>query len=339
MASSGDRAKPTGTPARAMAAVPAGPQHAGMSTRMSRARWLVAGAAALALHLLWWPAIPSDRPANHRPPVTALRIRTQPLRVAEAGTAPAPAPAPTAGAARPPHAPAHRSAHHRPHDAASAASQAQAQAPVRFERPDDATLDYLWTRGNQTQAMRLTWTTRGGTYTVCLETASGPPSQGLHRLRSDGRWSPTAGLAPQRYTVRQPGRSERAVTFLEDEDGRQQAAFSATTFRLAIDPMTQDELSWLPHWLGLLRAGIAANPVEIAAPEGQVLRFTFVQDTADPLHWIGTASPQAPERLDLWLRQDGSRWPQRWRRTPPWGAPSEWSLVHHDEAPTVTADP
>jgi len=291
---------------------------AGMSPRL---RWSAAIAAALCLHLPWWPRpVPPARPVAA---AAAPRPAPHVLLRQAVGPAAAPPPAATArGSAGPP-------ARRRAVRAALPGGAASAPAAPLFVPPPDTVLDYHWTQGTRTRPVRLSWSTDRMAYRVTLETLPGAPAA-AGWLRSDGTWHGASGLAPRRFTAKRPGQSEQAISFLRDGAGPPEAAFSATTFRTPLDKAAQDALSWLPHWLGRRPGAGHAAALQVVQPDGRVTGLQLVQDPADALHWHGGGA--AADEVELWLLPTPPHWPRRWRHTTPWGSVSEWSLMHQDEA-------
>lgn len=286
-----------------------------------RLRWAAAVAAALCLHLPWWP-----RPATQGRPVVSAerpgRVTQVRVRAAVSGQV-APPVADRRGATGPPRRGAARAG------GPPAAASAPTAAP--FVPPADTVLDYHWTQGTRTRPVRLSWSTDAMAYRVTLETLPGTPGHAASWARSDGTWHRDTGLAPRRFTAKRPGQSEQAISFVHDPGSRPEAAFSATTFRIPLDDAAQDALSWLPHWLGWLPARGGAAVMQVAHPDGRRIALQFAQDPADPLHWEGTAPPDG-DQIDLWLTPTPPHWPRRWRQTTPWGSVAEWSLAHQNEA-------
>lgn len=311
-------------------------------------RWGCCLVTALSLHRPWWPlqwterVAPSGRGASSTaaPRSVATRVVTwTPVTPSPHAPQPARERHDPARSLTPQYEDRHvewrKSAPQRVHHAPKAAATLPTNGTPPFIPPANITLSYRWTQGRHQQVQQLRWSVVEDRYHLSLLTAE-PRQQARLEMVSEGRWDAT-GLHPQRYTVRLPGRSSVAINFLPGDEGDPTAAFSATTFRLTLPRGTQDPLSWLAQWQ-VIRDGTATPfmPRTLVHPEGRWVELQWQQDTDDPHYWRGT-SVDPPETWELWRSPVSPHWPERWRHTPTWGPPAEWTLTHQNGEPLAPA--
>lgn len=279
-------------------------------------RWLAASGAAALVHLVWMAGPPAAAPAA--PPTrVSLQVRSV------AAAAPRTATPPRAGAPRQRARPA-------------PASTAPAPPTPSFVPPPPITLDYRWLHGDTPLPARLVWAPRGTQYTLSLETV-GTEGRAVAWLRSEGAWD-ADGLRPARHTARRPRTSERALTFVRDA-AVTEVAFSTQTTRASVPMGTQDGISWLPHWLGLLQAHGASWPIAVADTDGTVRQLHLVSNAPGALHWLGVPGGPHDDRVEVWLSALPPHWPMRLRIVNAWGGVNEWIQAMPDDGAPITTDP
>ena len=318
----------------------------------------MAGLAAVPRALA--PELPSTPPRSV--PAFAVSTASQAVpehALAEARGAPVqPAAAPTAPAAEPPQEPL-ASASSPEHAGAAdvlyaaetlgatdqrlAAVDATLAAPpsaapaYRTRIPSSAKITYQLTRGLLSGTGTLDWRVAADGYELRLD--GGMPLIGtLITQTSRGRFD-AAGLAPERYTEKRPGRSERAANFQRPEG---QVSFSGGEQTQSLVPGLQDRLSVMLQLAAIAAAGPQPPSsgqtlnIPVVTARGEmadwVLRFVGVQTIETPAGairaWRYVREPVVVRdtRAELWLDPARHYLPVRVRFTDNKGEPLELLL-------------
>jgi hypothetical protein len=153
----------------------------------------------------------------------------------------------------------------------------------------------------------------------------------LLRQTSEGGFD-RCGLAPQRHTDRRLGRSERALSVLRPPPGSPAAdigeaaelRFSGRSVARALEPGTQDRLSWLVQ-LALRLAG-AVQDAAPDAPGAPSIEMAVASVGGDVQHWVFTLLGREPDgllhlrrestgpyetRAEIWVDPQRGHWPVR----------------------------
>ena len=234
-----------------------------------------------------------------------------------------------------------------PADAEPTAAAASGEPPPLYAArpPPAATLRYtLHYYGRSGQAL-LVWQPSGTSYALQLqglqglqEALAGATAESARRGRADSRQPgrplieqvsqgqlDANGLAPDRFTDRRRGRSQRAANFRR-ELGR--IEFSGPSILHPAWPGAQDSLSW---WVQL-PAILAAAPsvpavvqlfVVDAHGRAELWRFDYRGPEPGPAglaraavqHWQHEPTRPEGQRVDLWLDPAQGHWPVRLRLT------------------------
>ena len=311
------------------------------------------------------PRVPAPVPPSEPPrTVPAVTVPTAshavPERVlAEARGAPVlPAAAPTAPAAGPPQEPTAPVSSPEAAEAADlldaaettgyadqrlAAVDSKIAVPLptapayRTRIPSSAKITYQLTRGLFSGTGTLDWRVAADGYELRLD--GGMPLIGtLITQTSRGRFD-AAGLAPERYTEKRPGRSERAANFQRPQG---QVSFSGGEQIQALVPGLQDRLSVMLQLAAIAAAGPQPPPpdqmlsIPVVTARGEVsdwvLRFGGVQTIETPAGairaWRYVREPVVVRdtRAELWLDPAQSHLPVRVRFTDNKGEPLELLL-------------
>jgi hypothetical protein len=155
------------------------------------------------------------------------------------------------------------------------AAPAPSAPAYRTRVPPSAKITYQLTRGLISGTGTLDWHVDAGGYKLRLDGAM-PLLGTLITQTSQGLFD-AAGLAPQRYTDRRPGRSEQAANFQRTE-GR--VSFSGGAPAQPLVPGLQDRLSVMLQ----LAAIAAAGPQP--PPAGQVLTIPVVTARGEAAAWV-----------------------------------------------------
>ncbi|MEY8876738.1 MAG: hypothetical protein AB9M60_09550, partial [Leptothrix sp. (in: b-proteobacteria)] len=126
------------------------------------------------------------------------------------------------------------------------------------------------------------------------------------------------GVAPQRYTEKRLGRSERAVNFVRPSDGSAaRIAFSARTDSAPLRPGAQDRLSWMAQ-LASVQAGLRNPPVgstvsmDVASVSGEVRNWVFVLQRTEAdggRRWLREPAHERDMRVDVITDPARQHWP------------------------------
>jgi hypothetical protein len=217
------------------------------------------------------------------------------------------------------------------------AAPPSAAPAYRTRIPSSATITYQLTRGLLSGTGTLDWRVAADGYELRLD--GGMPLIGtLITQTSRGRFD-AAGLAPERYTEKRPGRSERAANFQRPE-GR--VSFSGGEQTQALVPGLQDRLSVMLQLAAIAAAGPQPPPpnqmlsIPVVTARGEVadwvLRFGGVQTIETPAGairaWRYVREPVVVRdtRAELWLDPARNHLPVRVRFTDKQGEPLELLL-------------
>lgn len=207
----------------------------------------------------------------------------------------------------------------------------------RTRIPSSAKITYQLTRGLLSGTGTLDWRVAADGYELRLD--GGMPLIGtLITQTSRGRFD-AAGLAPQRYTEKRPGRSERAANFQRPEG---QVSFSGGEQTQSLVPGLQDRLSVMLQLAAIAAAGPQPPPpdqtlsIPVVTARGEmadwVLRFVGVQTIETPAGairaWRYVREPVVVRdtRAELWLDPARNHLPVRVRFTDNKGEPLELLL-------------
>jgi len=217
--------------------------------------------------------------------------------------------------------------------------------PVYATRvPPPARLRYAVRRGASTAEAMIDWQVGAGSYRLRLQTQS-PQGKPVEQLSEGGFDS--AGLAPVRLADRRRG-STQAANF---ERERSRISFSGARAAFALEPGTQDRLSWMVQLSAIGAAGAVVDGAELAlqvvGARGASSRWRFgverVEALAGPLGavqaWRLVREPEHlyDLRIEVWLDPLRGWWPVRLRQTQiPGGEPVDWWLAEEPAAPAGT---
>jgi len=214
-------------------------------------------------------------------------------------------------------------------------------------------LRYSLQRGRLRGEGLLSWRHDAQHYRLSLE-AQLPPTGTLLRQTSEGGFD-RCGLAPLRHTDKRLGRSERALSVLRPPTGSPAAdageagelRFSGRSVARALDPGTQDRLSWLMQLT--LRLSQPPNPSQAdATAPGAPIEIAVASVGGDVQHWVFTPlgrdadgllhlrrEPDGPyeTHAEVWVDPLRGHWPVRILLTEPRGEPLLLQLV--DGRPTA----
>jgi hypothetical protein len=207
----------------------------------------------------------------------------------------------------------------------------------RTRIPSSAKITYQLTRGLFSGTGTLDWRVAADGYELRLD--GGMPLIGtLITQTSRGRFD-AAGLAPERYTEKRPGRSERAANFQRPQG---QVSFSGGEQTQALVPGLQDRLSVMLQLAAIAAAGPQPPPpdqmlsIPVVTARGEVsdwvLRFGGVQTIETPAGairaWRYVREPVVVRdtRAELWLDPARNHLPVRVRFTDNKGEPLELLL-------------
>ena len=207
----------------------------------------------------------------------------------------------------------------------------------RTRIPPSAKITYQLTRGLISGTGTLDWRVAAGGYDLRLDGAM-PLLGTLITQTSRGRFD-AAGLAPERYTDRRPGRSEQAANFQRLEG---QVSFSGGAPAQPLVPGLQDRLSVMLQLAAIAAAGPQPPPpdqvltIPVVTARGEtaawVLRFGGVQTVETPAGairaWRYVREPVLVRdtRAELWLDPSRHYLPVRVRFTDNKGEPLELLL-------------
>ena len=228
--------------------------------------------------------------------------------------------------------------------AAPAAATPGAEPPPLYpaQWPAAATLRYAMHYYGRSAGAVLAWRPQGASYSLQLRGLAPaelggrevpmPPGRGdrqrlarpLIEQTSDGQLDAN-GLAPDRFTDRRRGRSQRAANFRR---GLGRIDFSGPSAVQPAWPGAQDRLSW---WVQLpaIVAAAAGVPPEVrlfvvdARGHGEVWRFQHLgpvawppgADQASVQHWRHEPAGPEGQRVELWLDPAQNHWPVQVRLT------------------------
>jgi hypothetical protein len=306
------------------------------------------------------PVPPSEPPRTVPAATVPTASQAVPERaLVEARGAPVlPAAVPTAPAAGPPQEPTASASSPEPAEAADLLDAAEttgaadqrlaavdstlaappSAAPAyRTRIPSSATITYQLTRGLLSGTGTLDWRVAADGYELRLD--GGMPLIGTLITQTSRGHFDASGLAPQRYTEKRPGRSERAANFQRPE-GR--VSFSGGEQTQALVPGLQDRLSVMLQLAAIAAAGPQPPPpnqmlsIPVVTARGEVadwvLRFGGVQTIETPAGairaWRYVREPVVVRdtRAELWLDPARNHLPVRVRFTDKKGEPLELLL-------------
>lgn len=220
-------------------------------------------------------------------------------------------------------------------EAAAAASPAPRAEPAhplyRTAVAPSTQLRFRVERGDRIGSAELTWQVRDAAYEARLdivyEGAQRPALRSVTRV-SQGRID-GAGIAPERHTERRPRGGVQAVNFERDAG---EVSFSGPSWRLALEPGTQDALSWM-----LQLAAVAQAEPERARSGGEIVLMVvgirgearpwrFRYEGAEPLQvgaavvpadkWVRETTEPYEARIEVWLDPAHHHLPARLRSGP-----------------------
>lgn len=228
-------------------------------------------------------------------------------------------------------------------DAAGAVPAGAGEPPPLYPTrlPDAATLRYaLHYHGRAGQAV-LVWRPAGTSYTVQLQglpatvpdaPAASPrsdrggtgPARPLIEQASQGQLD-ASGLAPDRFTDRRGGRTQRAANFRREQG---LIAFSVPAEPVPAWPGAQDRLSWWVQMPAIVAAA-AVVPADVrlfvvdARGRGELWRFEYLGQVVAPAgagpatvqHWRHEPAQPEGQRVELWLDPAQGHWPVQLRLT------------------------
>jgi hypothetical protein len=213
---------------------------------------------------------------------------------------------------------------------------ARAIAPPPTTPPPSAELSYAVRRGPVTGRGRLVWRVSPAgsgagpdSYSLSLEARL--PVLGVIFSETSSGGFDAHGLAPVRHTERRLRRSERALSITRGAgSGTGVLSFSASTARLALQPGTQDRVSWLvqlaavygatpaPTGGGQQDAGLPATlDVPVASVNGDLRLWQFHLQPPVPgapglLHLQRRPAPgEFDTTAEIWLDRARHAWPVR----------------------------
>ena len=217
--------------------------------------------------------------------------------------------------------------------------------PVYATRvPGPVRLRYEVRRGASTAEAMIDWQVGDGTYRLRLQTQS-PQGKPVEQL-SEGGFD-AAGLAPVRLADRRRGGTQ-AANF---ERERSRISFSGARAAFALEPGTQDRLSWMVQLSAIGAAGAVVDGAELAlqvvGARGASSRWRFgverVEELVSPLGavqaWRLVREPEHlyDLRVEVWLDPLRGWWPVRLRQTQvPGGEAVDWWLAEEPAAPAGT---
>jgi hypothetical protein len=216
-------------------------------------------------------------------------------------------------------------------------------AAVRAALPPPVDVRYSLQRGRLRGDGLLSWRHDAQHYHLSLE-GQVPLMGTLLRQTSEGGFD-RCGLAPLRHTDRSLGRSERALSVLRPPPGSPMAEageaaelrFSGRSVARALEPGTQDRLSWVVQ-LALRLAG-AVPGVEPGAPS---IELAVAAVGGDVQHWVFTLLGREPDgllhlrressgpydtRAEVWVDPQRGHWPVRIELSEARGEPLRLQLV------------
>lgn len=219
-------------------------------------------------------------------------------------------------------------------------------AADRTALPPPVEARYSLQRGRLRGEGRLSWHHDGQHYRLSLE-AQLPLTGTLLRQTSEGGFD-RCGLAPLRHTDKRLGRSERALSVLRPPPGSPAAdageagelRFSGRSVARALEPGTQDRLSWLVQ-LALRLAAAAEDPgadtpgrwpieIAVAAVNGDVQRWVFTRLGREPdglLHLQREPGGPYETHAEVWVDPQRGHWPVRIQLSEARGEPLLLHLV------------
>lgn len=282
---------------------------------------------------------PTAEARRRRPAVTAMNTPTPPVPPA---AAPPASNAPEASAAG--SAPVTDSGN-AGSDGARAAFACPATA--RADLPPPVEARYSLQRGRLRGEGRLSWQHDAQHYRLSLE-AQLPLTGTLLRQTSEGGFD-RCGLAPLRHTDKRLGRSERALSVLRPPPGSPAAEageaaelrFSGRSVARALEPGTQDRLSWLVQLA--LQLAQPPTPRQTGAPAAGVpIEIAVASVSGDVQHWVFTLLDRTPDGLlhlqrepdgpyethaEVWVDPQRGHWPVRIRLSEARGDPLLLQLI------------
>lgn len=216
----------------------------------------------------------------------------------------------------------------------------------RAALPPPVDARYSLQRGRLRGEGQLSWRHDAQHYRLSLE-AQLPLTGTLLRQTSEGGFD-RCGLAPARHTDKRLGRSERALSVLRPPPGSPAAEageagelrFSSRSVARALEPGTQDRLSWLVQ-LALRLAATTRGP-ESDLPARPSLEIAVAAVNGDVQHWVFTLQGRAPDGLlhlqrepngpyethaEVWVDPQRGHWPVRIHLSESRGEPLLLQLV------------
>jgi hypothetical protein len=210
---------------------------------------------------------------------------------------------------------------------------AVAAAATTLTAPPSGRLLYRMKKGPLAGTGQIDWQRDADTYRMRLE-ARVPVFGQIFMETSEGRLD-TSGLAPLRHTERRIKRSERAVSFVRDQDPPR-ILFSARTGDEPLHPGAQDRLSWIAQLATRMAAPLAGDwrpgshiEMDVASTGGDVQRWVFTVQGRDSAGlWQLRREPDSPHdtRAEVWIDPRQHHWPVRIRLSEPSGDPLELTL-------------
>ncbi len=326
--------------------------HAGLLRDGDRTPGRPTAPAVTSIQVRSVPAVAASPAPAALPVLPAAGPPARPAAVARARPQATPAAAPAPAGASPP-APSDRVARESSAPAATTDAQpavgvdapAGSPLPVYVTRvPPPARLRYEVRRGASTAEATVDWQVGDGSYRLRLQTQS-PQGKPVEQL-SEGGFD-AAGLAPVRLADRRRGGTQ-AANF---ERERARISFSGARAAYALEPGTQDRLSWMVQLSAIGAAGAVVDGAELAlqvvGARGAFSRWRFgverVEALASPLGavqaWRLVREPEHlyDLRVEVWLDPLRGWWPVRLRQTQvPGGEPVDWWLAEEPAAPAGT---